>query len=358
TKSKEDYSAWQLALNFPIYKRTIQNQFVTAIHEKRLYKNKYEAVTKQFNYQFANSLGEYLYQKYKTAVITNSIQLAETNLNEVTLSFQLKKKNKIDLLNAQAYLTSLESKKVLCEQEEKEKFQNFLEFSGLSEEEFKSTQFAKISLVPAEIEKLITSIFNLHELIPKFHNIDKESKNIANSPLYLTKLSEKDYEVANLKQLTSNEWPEISFQASLSNQDDNLKKAFDRDKHEQRYALIFTIPLFNFGSGVSSTLDQVKSTNATIKQKELEINQIQNGINNDANRIEALYAALKSQEINVNQQNEIWTLNTESYHLGRANMLDLLKAQDDFYNSKLNKFKMVIELSTLIEKFMWEVGEN
>ncbi len=98
TKSKEDYQAWQLSLNFPIFKRSIQNQFVLSIHEKRLYKTKYEAATMQFNYQFANALGEFLYQKYKTAVIVNSLQLAQTNLNEVTLSFQLKKKNKINSL--------------------------------------------------------------------------------------------------------------------------------------------------------------------------------------------------------------------------------------------------------------------
>ncbi len=356
----------ELALYFPLYKRSIHVGITHSLNEKEVAANDFDLKKSELDWRLSALLGDYLLQKYKEATLENSIQIAKTNLKEAELRFELGSRTKIDLLRAKANLFSLDSKKSSTQSQRESSLHALLEYTGLTFEEFKETEVEKISQNEAFLFESIDALTQtqsaleilkplLRENAPQEKQM-LEKKMVESSPTYHHLLFQNELALSQAALLTSNEWPELSLRGSLNKQSPNWNEVFTSPQRSYSLAVVLTLPLFSGGSLVSSHLEKHFANQASEFQVQKEILKLKNEIENEREQIQTLLSTVSAQKLSLAQNEEIVRLSFKSYQLGKATMLELLSSQNDLIDSKVNLAKTKIDLSILVKRFAWNLG--
>lgn len=329
---------WSL-FNYGLIQTTLKNQ-----EEKTKAELELSNKEKEYSVKFSTNLLNLLLAKYKTSAVLNSLAKSENAKKEAVLGFDLGQKTKIDVLRAEANFVSLSSKKTKFLDEEHEAQSNFLETSGL--------ELQNISFLQALSEVEIIDLINKLTVSTSVDNLHSNER----GPLFLSIESEEKINTHALNLITKDEWPELQLQGSFSNAATSFNESLSRPTRAHTLSIVLTIPLFGGGSLISSNFAQYFAK----KQLEYTLNrdrlQLKNKFENTFQKIKTLQILISSLALNVNQFEELFKLTTKSYQLGKSTFFELLDVQDNLLESKINLAQNKIQLFSLTENYIWQIG--
>lgn len=301
---------------------------------------------KEYPVTFNTNLLNYLLAKYKKAAVENSLKKAETGKKEAKLGFEIGQKTKLDVLRSEANLVSLDSKKISFTDEEQNTKSQFLEYSGLMNDDLHFLDNLEEIEILSVINSLSLSPSPAIPLEPEF----------TRSPLLENLRYEEKINTISLANLTAAQYPELKIQGSYN----NAGKSFDDSIHApyrtHTIALILTIPLFGSGNFYSTHFEEYfakKQNEYTMAKRKLET---KNQLSNTLIKIKALETLVKSLSLNVSQYEELYRLTVKSYQLGKSTLSELLDVQDNLLDSKISLAQNKIQYYTLSQNYLWQAG--
>ncbi len=329
---------WSL-FNYGLLQTTLKNQ-----EEKTKAELELSNTEKEYSVKFSTNLLNLLLAKYKTSAVLNSLAKSENAKKEAVLGFDLGQKTKIDVLRAEANFVSLSSKKTKFLDEEQEAQSIFLETSGL--------ELQNISFLQALSEVEIIDLINKLTVSTSVDNLHSNER----GPLFLSIESEEKINTHALNLITKDEWPELQLQGSFTNAATSFNESLSRPTRAHTLSIVLTIPLFGGGSLISSNFAQYFAK----KQLEYTLNrdrlQLKNKFENTFQKIKTLQILIASLALNVNQFEELFKLTSKSYQLGKSTFFELLDVQDNLLESKINLAQNKIQLFSLTENYIWQIG--
>ena len=293
---------------------------------------------------FNTNLLNYLLAKYKKAAIDNSLKKANEGKREAKLGFELGQKTKLDVLRSEANTVSLDSKKASFTVEEQNTKSNFLEYSGLDENDL-------IFLEDQDEEQILLLISFISKSISL-----KEGPNFSKSPLLASLDFEEKINKITLSNLTQKQWPDLRIEGTFTNSGESFNDSLHRPYRTHAIALVLTIPLFTGGSLVSSSFEEFyanKQNEYSLVQRKLET---KNQLTNALTKINALETLVSSLTLNVSQFEELYRLTQKSYQLGKSTLIELLQVQDNLFDSKISLAQNKIQFYTLSQNYLWQAG--
>ena len=293
---------------------------------------------------YNTNLLNYLLAKYKKAAIENSLLKADAKKREAKIGFEIGQKTKLDVLRSEANTVSLEAKKTSFIEEEQNTKSQFLEYSGLGENDL-------IFLENQNEEQVLTLI----SLISESYSV-KDNPDFSKSPLMTNLNYEEKINKFTLNSLTQNQWPDLRIEGSYNNSGETFENSFHRPYRTHAIALVLTIPLFNGGSLVSSSFEEFyanKQNEYTLGKRKLET---KNQLINTLVKINALETLVASLTLNVSQFEELYRLTEKSYQLGKSTLIELLQVQDSLLDSKISLAQNKIQFYTLSQNYLWQAG--
>ena len=359
---KMDLSRWALSASMPIYNRGVHLGLQTASRERDLARAQVTSKKAELNSKLRSVLGQYLLSDYRDLVIESTIQLAQTSLHEARTRFELGQKTRIDVLRAEANLASLQARQATLQQQLRSDKNTLLEFLGISESEYaalgleallKTENDAQVSLEHfADVE---AGLAGVSEWIAT-DSAKRAERVVTSSPSYLILSADESLSKSRAQSLMAAEWPELLAQASLSKQATKFSDAFASGDRSYSVGLVLNIPLFSGGSFWSTHRESVAADEtATIKRRRDE-SALLNLVEAQRLQLQALSKALQSTKLQVDQNEEIVRLSNKSYQLGRTSTLELLSAQNDLLNSKVDLADTKLKISVLARQFAWNLG--
>lgn len=355
-------SRWDLSLTFPIYNRSIYLGVKQATADQVLAEDRLRLKEGELDWRLRSLLGNYLTQKYKVATLQTSIQIAEQNLRESTLRFEMGERTKIDVIRSKANLLALQSKKLAYQQEKMTGLSEFLEYSGLTLSQLEKAGFdltseeGLLGLIN-EFTKTDQILFQLKSILEENNsNILLEKSIVNSSPVYVSLLSEEESSIRKAENLSAQEWPQFSFRGGLNQQSNHWSNVLSTGNISYSAALTLKIAIFSGGSFFSTRKEQAHLVATSRLKAEKDILRLKNEVERDRNQIRLLMATLEAQKMNLEQNEELVRLSFKSYQLGKVTLVELLTAQNDLIDSKINHVKSKQEFSTLLRKFAWNMG--
>ncbi|MGZ3687188.1 MAG: TolC family protein [Bdellovibrionota bacterium] len=358
--------SWGLNLNFPIFKRSVELGMEQAFAGKNQAGAQLDSRLHELDWHLRQLLGAYLVQIYREETLKKSIEIAQTNLRDAKLRFELGTNTKVDVLRTDANLVSLESKKVTFYQQRIAAQADLLEYSGLSQEELASLGLAEPFSDEAGILHAIDQFTAYEQTLKSLTTylgadpIGEEVRNrkiVDSSPNYRNYLAQEDLSSIQAKTLSAQDWPDLSLQASANNQNSDISQAFNNGSTTSwSFGIYVNVPLNIAGSIVSSSLQTARGAHVAEIQRMKDVRHFKNEIENDRIRIEALAKSLESLKLTVAQTEEIARLSEKSYKLGKATIVELLGSENDLTDAKINLAQTKVDLSVLVRKMAWNLG--
>jgi outer membrane protein TolC len=357
---------WKLTASAPLFNRSRWIGLDTAQAERDQAKLNAELTLSEFDYRLRDQLAKLVLEAYRERTLETSIKIAQTNLKEAKLRFELGQKTKIDVLRSQANLAQLESSQITVSQAREEAQNQLLVFSGIQnpQEErslFETTGLKALldqeeSLLIQEIETLtqvdapvakISLWLNLNE-----PGLDRQLAPALESSDARLKLARARADLASrqAQSLLLEAWPELSVQASLGKQGPNWQSTWEPSSRSHSIAISLSIPLFSFGSNVSQYLEKVRAQEQAQIQFEQTALDTKNQVRLGLRRVKALQKQLEAQQFAREQNAEIMRLSTKSYELGRTTLLELLSAQDEWIRSKTSFAQSRVDFANLVRQ--------
>lgn len=360
---------WSLNLTLPLYKRSVHLGVERSAAERALARAQLEDRLSELDWRLRSLLGKYLLQAYREATLQAALAIAKTNLREAKLRFELGQRTKVDVLRGESSLLSIESQMITQREQKAVDLAALIEYAGITEEEFRASG----------VDALLGSEAETAQAISRFAAIDRVSEPLlpllkigdthgaelhreierriaAASPAYRNSLLQEELEFSNARALMAQEWPELALQGSLSKQGEHWNDAFSAGSQSRQIALVLNIPLFSFGTTVSTYLEKAHARNATAVRTAKEAQRLRSDAENAWVRIQALRKLLDSQTLQLSQNEEILRLSFKSYQLGKTTQLELLTSQNELTEAKLRLAQTKIDLSNLMRKFAWDLG--
>ena len=365
TPEETPLSKWALNVTFPIYRRSVHLGLQQSLDEKAVADEQVTAKSTELDWKLRSYVGNYFLQIYKVVTLKNSIEIAKTNLREATLRFELGQKTKIDVLRSQANLISLESR-ALSDQEQRDKsLSDLLAYSGLTLDQFLHSEIAEVakdeSKIGDAIDQFSKADLELEKIKPFLDSAKRtevESRVAVASPTYRGYLAQESLENSQARSLMAQEFPDLSFQASVSEQGQHWSDTTKPGFESHYFALILTVPIFSGGSTFSTYAEKQNAQDASRLRTQKQIEDFKTEVLNEITRIGALLKTSDAQKLSADQNEEIVRLSTKSYQLGKTTIVELLGSENDLIDAKINLAKTKLDLSTLVRQFAWNLGVN
>jgi outer membrane protein TolC len=354
-----------LQLSVPIYQRSVHLNVESANEQAELSQIGLESARSEVRWKLRHYFGEYLLELYRGAALVSSIELAESNLKEAKLRFELGQKTRVDVLKAESNLSQLESRKFTHEQALARAMGDMLEYSGVSHEEFKTFGFTPLlasedALASAIEEFTVTPTFDkrLEPWLGSDLETAKKSwdRVTRESPVYLRITTEERQANAQSRQAMSGEFPELLLQGSITKQAQGWGRAFESDQRSTSIALVLNIPLFSGGSTFSTYFEQKNGLAANLYRRERELLKLRHELEEQRLQIVALKKQISSQRLALAKNREIVKLSLSSYRLGKATITEVLLNQTELLDSKINLAHSMLQHATLMHRYAWNLG--
>ncbi len=340
--NNNDYS-WGFNYQWEIFNFGLLNQTRKSHTDKNIHKLELQNTINEFDIKFTSLLQRIVLAKFKLASLDNSIKKAETSLKEVQLGFQLGHKTKIDVLRSEANTVSLKSKRSLYLEEEVDKTNTFLTFSGLEKNE--------LSFLNDLDEN------QLLEFIENNSRVTEISKgSIENSPL----LKKVDLEIKSQKysasMITKDEIPRLYIQGAYSGSAETWSNTFHHPKHAHSVALVLSIPIFSFGTVITSSFEEYFQKKQIEYIKTQNRFELSNSLETMHLKMQTLKDSIDSTKLNVMQFEELFKLTQKSFQLGKSSLYELLDVQDNLLNSKIQLAEAKINYFEMASNYQWQIG--
>jgi outer membrane protein TolC len=354
-----------LQLSLPLYRRSTHLGVEAAGQQADLAQIGLHSARTEVRWKLRQLFGAHLLELYRGATLKSSIELAESNLKEAKLRFELGQKTRVDVLKAESNLSQLESRKFSHEQALARTLGNLLEYSGASQEEFKalglSTLLTSEDSLAAAIEEFSVAPGFDKQMEPWLHTDLETAKKswervTRESPIYLRITAEELQANTQSKQAMSSEYPELLLQGSLTKQAQGWSQTFDSAQRSTSIALVLNIPLFSGGSSFSTYFEQKNGLTANLYRRERELLKLKHELEEQRLQITALKKQISSQRLALAKNREIVKLSVSSYKLGKATITEVLLNQTELLDSKINLAHSMLEHSTLLHRYAWNLG--
>lgn len=345
-----EYRQSVLAVSFPIYRRSTDLNLRLALTEFDLAQEDYQGAQLEIDWKLRQWVGQLLIAEYKSAALVKSLEAATRTAHETRIRFERGSRSQLDVLRTQAQLTSLESQNLSAKNEVRIALDNLLQATGLSLADLDEAQFPWKSATESELETLLGQLTQSSQ-----QNRDRQDV----IKMFLDRgRVKKSVELASVsgqlkaKLVFAKDWPELTLKAS------NQRLAGDWDElgtspESRNLGLTLTIPLFNFGAGYSgyresSALESVAriQNDQSLRAGLLKVEQL-------FDQIQVLKKITQAQELRRNQSIELERLTAKSYELGKSTVQDLLSAQNETLNAKVDVAKSRLELVIAERQLEW-----
>lgn len=354
-------SSWFLNLDFPVYRRSIHLGVSQSMKERELSQLDLKSRVTEVDWRLRSLLGNYLLQAYRHATRQTSIELAKQNLREARLKSELGEATRVDLLRAESNLSSLEAEELTDRQDRASALSSLLLYLDIENEDLEKVGLGAILRAEDVIDQAIEAFSEISDALEKARPFlksphpEQETALSESSPYQRILLTEELGDV-QAKSWMAKEWPELLIQGSVNKQAESWGDAFSPGNVSHSVSLILAVPLFNWGSTISTYREESSARKAAIVKSEKSRQEFLNEIQNERNEIAALEKSLGALKAAAEQNQEIVRLSMESYRLGKDTLVDVLISQRDLALSKVNLAKTKIDLSVLLRKFFWNLG--
>lgn len=354
TPPEINLSSWTVRATVPIYRRSVHLAVEQSGDERELARTRLSVKKAEIDWRVRQLFGAYLLQCYKVATLDSSIRLAEAHLKEADLRFSLGQRTKIDVLRAQAQLTSLQSKKLQMEETRAGDRSSLEEYVGLNALELAATGIDELLADERSLEEAIESLSVDADALPKVQNAPENWTE--QSPVYRAIVAEEEAALSKAESLTAQEYPELAFQAQLFQQARRWDDLFGGRNESYNIGLTLTIPLFLGGSLYSSFVEQNAARHAARLRRERDWLKLRNDVANQRLQIKALEGSVKALSLSKDQYEEILRLSQKSYDLGRVTALELQTSQNELIDAKINHAKARVDLAVLVRRYAFNLG--
>lgn len=352
-------SRWELDLTAPLFRRSVLLGIETSNAENDLNQTKLNSKIAELDWRMHSHLGNFLFQFYKELTLKTSFEIATQNLKEAQLRFNLGQKTKVDVLRAEANLTSIQAKRYSIQQDKENSLNQFLEYTGLTPSEFSSVGIEKLTTDEAKTQEIIDQFSDISAYYSQIKDISGQKLDeqvSSSSPTYKTLMSESEMNDLQSQSLMSQEWPELVFKGTINQQGNNWSEAFSANRTSYSASIALSIPLFSGGSLLSTYHEKFHAQKANQIKHEKDILNFLNQVKMEKVQIQTLLSTLESQKLILSQNEEILRLSFKSYQLGKATTLELLNSQDALIDAKLNLAKTKLDLAALTRQFAYHLG--
>lgn len=355
---------WDLDVTFPVYRRSVHIGVGLAAAESDLSRERVRSRRTEIDWRVRQALGNYLLQSYKEKALETSIRLARTNRREAELRFELGQRTRVDLLKSRANVISLDSKREQYRQERTAALNQLREYVGVSIRELKDTGLD--GLLGSE-ESIYGAIADFSESRGALQSLEAylegedtpfetEKQVVSSSPVYGSAVSEESLAMQRARDLNSAEYPELLLRGNINKQAPNWPETLRSGQISYSVALVLKVPIFSGFSSLSSYREKANAQIAAALSSEKDLVRFRGELETDRTRIRSLRSQLEAFELNREQNEEIVRLSEKSYRLGKANLLELLTAQDDLIEAKIELAQARIDLAVLARKYAWNLG--
>lgn len=304
--------------------------------------------------QKKSDLLAWLLSKYKQSTIKTSLEKSAQAKKEAETQLRLGAKTKTDLLRANAAYISLTSKQLNFNDEEQLSRKNLLINYQIKDSTFEELNkfIEKEDMLYAAIEEIV-DMKNLDEEFKKIH-IEKMEETLS------YKKAKIEYQMATnaSKNYMANDLPTLKLTGNYSWDDDKLAGVLNNRAQMKSHVLILqlTVPIFSWGSGffnynAASAVELASKIKLRKEEKDLV-----NRIESTKQKIEADKTLLDSLQLNISQYEELNKLTEKSYRLGKSSMMELLDAEDNYLNAKINYASQLIQHYNLASGYFTELG--
>jgi outer membrane protein TolC len=338
---------WSLDYGWDLFNQNLILQSKISSNNEYLQNIEWQNGLENFNVEFKTTLLNLILAKYKQATILNSLKKAQTQKKEAEIGFNIGQKTKIDVLRAEAFLVSLNSKKTTFEDEEQNAKSKFIEKTGINESDLTFLN----NLDENEIIELIDNQSS-------YGQIEEKDFNLPTSPLFEKISAQINQNQLEASKLTIQEWPSLKLQGSFENSGDEFSDTLHSPTRSHSIALVLTIPLFSGGSLITSNFEEYFQKKYIAYSKTQQLLELENKFKNTKIKINALKTLVDSLTLNVSQYEELYRLTSKSYQLGKSTFLELLDVQDNLLDSKINLANNKIQLFNLVENYKWQLGNK
>jgi outer membrane protein TolC len=364
-------AGWTAKATFPIYRRSSHLEIEQAIRDRRLADLELNVERSEFDWQLRQRFGSYLYQAYREAAVSSSIELATVNQKGARIRYELGQRTKVDVLRAEANLLSLQSRVLKIRQEKEAARSDLLNFAGITRADFEG-EFGSQLNRESELTGTIEHFSAIDHVLPRISEVigDKNEtvgldeglkrklgeRLASNSPAYRRRILEEESSRTKAALLMVQEWPELVLQGSLSKQNPQWDQLFNGRNQSFSVGLVLNIPLFIGGSLISTRSEQVAAQTAAQIKREQDLAQLRSDVESEVLQIRTLLKSVESMKASLLQNEEIVRLSTKSYELGKETMVELLTSQNELIDAKTNYAQARLDLSVLTRRLASHLG--
>ncbi len=356
-----DYSDWNLSMRMPLYNRATSLRMTEAGLNVAVANNQLAIATQELDIQLRETLVKFLVASYRLLNLTNSVNLAQEHVGRISRGFELRDQTKLQLLQAQANLQELETRRDLSAQHRDSALLDLLNLIGLSGDDPILTELQKFTATEQQTADCINALAALESAYRQVqvyveNTNDKDLMDCfeQNSLLYKNIELTLQLAQAQAKQHTQDNWPELAIKGDYSRKEDSGFSDFDGDGS---LAVVLSIPLFSGGTLYSDNRTKAMAEQiARITQGDT-LRRTIHLITNYRSLIQSLRKVHATQQTQLEQQQEIVRLSLKSYDIKQTSMQDLLTATNRLIDAKNALMETTATLGTLYRKFAWEIGK-
>ena len=352
---------WSLNLSMPIYRRSVHVGLEEASAQMDLADSQFESKMSELEWRMHSLFSAYLLDLYRDATIQTSIDIAQSNLREAKLRFELGQRTRVDVLRSESNLVSLQSRKISYQTDKDSDLSAFLNYSGLSGADLRSAGTDQLLSNESEITQAIDQFTELGRLARSLEGrleppAPEEPGPLDQSPSFRNIRLSEDLSVTQARNAMAQEFPELLLQGSLSKEGPHWDDAFSSGSQSHSIAVVLNVPLFTGGSTLSTYYEKINAQAAARTKGESDLLQLKNDIEKDRNQIKTLRKSVESLSLNLSQNDELVRLSFKSYQLGKSTLVEVLSSQNDLLDSKFNLAKAKLDLSTVSRRLAWNLG--
>ena len=355
-----DVSDWSFDLELPLFRQYASVNYDIAKQEFDLAENTLSIKRNDLDATLRELLGNYMVAVYRLLNLQNSVLLSTDHVARIRRGYELRDQTRLALLRAQANLKELEARVDLERQRRDTSFREFIDFSGLEQDDMLFTQLDTLLSGEKQTAEVISSfaqvevsLATIEQYLDTLNDDALLSVYLINSYLYRQLIIERDLSESRADRYTQEEWPELSVQANYGRKEDTRFSDLDSDGS---VGLYLSVPIFSGGTLTNNIKTRREAVDLAFEQLHSDNRKTFNRLLNRKKTIISLRNIYQKQKINLLQQEEIVRLSIKSFTIKQTSMQDLLTSKNSLIDAKNLLLKTTMDIGSQVRLFAWELG--